>query len=506
MSATVLHFIEEIVMGGGYMAAISAAKCSSTLSDIKHCFTPVKTGAINSEAACLAGDIGIEVLAPKDLAEQVALMEQADIVHLDWWNSPSMDAFLRSDLPAARMVASCHIGGHIAPQVITPNLVNFVDHIVACSPVTYDCPAIQSLGTEARLAKASMIYTPAHFKKLQSYTPIPHSGFNVGYVGTVDYCKMHPNYFSMSAAIQIPDIRFIICGGGEAGVDILYRAKAAGMGERFALLGFVKEVSEVLSLLDVYGYPLCEDNYSACELNLQEVMYCGIPAVVFPYGGVSKLIIDNFTGLVVKSEIEYRQAIEYLYQHPEERKRLGSNAREYAKQIFSTEPVGRKLNQIYESLLSQPKKTHHWGAAGRGSGARPPSGAEAFIESLGSQGGDFLISATGTDLEQVMQAEQRIKSCSRLMFVNGILSYSRHYRGDPLLKLWSGLACFGSGNLVQAWEDFLQAAHGGLEHWRLLWYLAQVAQQGGKKELAQQLLNSVRGYAPTFLPAQSELV
>lgn len=50
-------------------------------------------------------------------------------------------------------------------------------------------------------------------------------------------------------------------------------------------------------------------------------------------------MINNYTGLVAQSESEYTQAIEYLYHHPEERLRLGRNAKEYAQQLFGAENV-----------------------------------------------------------------------------------------------------------------------------------------------------------------------
>ena len=55
-------------------------------------------------------------------------------------------------------------------------------------------------------------------------------------------------------------------------------------------------------------------------------------------------------------EIEYKNAIEYLYFYPEERLRLSRNAREYARQNFHPEQGTKKINKIYTQLLKKPKR------------------------------------------------------------------------------------------------------------------------------------------------------
>jgi len=54
-------------------------------------------------------------------------------------------------------------------------------------------------------------------------------------------------------------------------------------------------IKPVIETFDVYGYPLCADTYASGELNLQEVMYAGVPPVVFPYGGVKGLVEHDRT-------------------------------------------------------------------------------------------------------------------------------------------------------------------------------------------------------------------
>ena len=118
-------------------------------------------------------------------------------------------------------------------------------------------------------------------------------GFNVGYIGTLDWVKMHPDFLEISAGIRIPEARFIICGRGAGEAKLREAARSRGLEDRFQFLGFVEEIASIIEVLDVFGYPLCAGNYSAADLVLQEVMFAGVPPVIFAHGGTQVLIQDG---------------------------------------------------------------------------------------------------------------------------------------------------------------------------------------------------------------------
>ena len=93
----------------------------------------------------------------------------------------------------------------------------------------------------------------------------------------------------MSAKISAPGIRFSVCGPGGDYPELTRQIRALGLTDRFALLGPVTDVRPVLAGADVFGYPLCRDNYAAGELVLQEAAAAGLPAVVFPFGGAGRM-------------------------------------------------------------------------------------------------------------------------------------------------------------------------------------------------------------------------
>ncbi|HIK10509.1 MAG TPA: glycosyltransferase [Oscillatoriaceae cyanobacterium M33_DOE_052] len=518
MTRTILHIIQQLSRGGAARSMIATAKYSSLQGKFQH--RVISLLPANPNGLGLIEAAGITLVNAPDRNELWAEMANADIIQVHFWNSPELYEFLRLPLPPARLIIWFHVAGDKPPQMVTTTLVNFADFAIPCNPYSSQLPVFQTLPAEVKVKKIGMVYDAADFERLTHLQPKPHDRFNVGYIGTVDFVKMHRNYVPMSASIQIPNVRFIVCGGGLEKY-LQQEAQQLGAGDRFEFRGYVEDIKSVIEILDVYGYPLCEDTYAAAELNLQEVMCAGIPPVVFPYGGVKRLIMDNYTGLIVDTELEYQQAIEYLYHNPAERLRLGKNAREYAQQIFGAENAAKQLNPIYEKLMQLPKRQRQWGIpldtsilhqpislADVTSEEPQPTGAELFIETLGDQAGPFIASMTAQNIEELWQSDRQIAAASPLLqskYAGGIFQYRNYYPQDGYLKFWFGLVRQNQGKHIEALSEFTAAIQSGCNHWRLHWYIAQSAEKINDIPLATNALSTVVREAPDFLPAQRML-
>ncbi|RMG41187.1 MAG: glycosyltransferase, partial [Candidatus Dadabacteria bacterium] len=401
-----------------------------------------------------------------------------------------------------------HVVGDQPPQIITPEVIEFADFALASSPGCYLNENIQSLPDELRVAKTDTVFAASDFARLEGLKPVKHSGFNVGYIGTVDYVKMHRSFLKMSSAVNVPEIQFIICGGGRY-KEIEAEARRMGCAERFKFKGFVEDIKNEIASFDVYGYPLCPETYASSELNLQEVMYAGVPPVVFPYGGVPHLVINDYSGLIVHSEREYTQAIEYLYYNPEERKRLGENARRYASQIFGGENSAKKFLEIYKRVLESEKKTRKWPNPDRIGESLPDVNPQAdvigsarLIASLGKHASHFVTSRSSNDLNSVLEAEKHIAQSLPVMVDGGIFSYARFHSSDPFLRLWHGLTLREAGKYPEAISEFISAMNLGCNRFYILYYIADAAYRAGNTELAREALSKLNEFAPDFAPAR----
>jgi len=66
-----------------------------------------------------------------------------------------------------------------------------------------------------------------------------------------------------------------------------------------------------------------------------------------------EIVEGNECGLMVNSLDlkEIAKAIEYLLEHPEERKRMGESGRRGVEEKYNLEREGKKLLELYEKLI-----------------------------------------------------------------------------------------------------------------------------------------------------------
>ena len=468
--STILHVIPRLTLGGASRSLITAVRAlSERPSPNAHTIVSLRPG--EAEMTELAAASGIEVVHAPEPDRLDEAMVAADIVQIEWWNTPEMSELLRRRLPPARLALWSHVGGGSAPQVLAPELIALPDAFVASTPITGEPVVIPDIADPARL---------------EGMSPGGHRDYAVGYLGTVDPSKMHAQFTDMSAAVDVPGCRFVVAGTGDGFAAIAARAEELGARDRFDLRGYVRDVRPVLAGIDVFGYPLCRGNYGAAELVLQEAMHAGVPPVVLPHGGAATLVDDGETGIVAADEREYVQALERLGRDPDLRGRLGTAAREHARREWSPAAIAGRWADVHDELLQSPKRS------------RPPlppaaRGAELFVAGLGAEGGPFRDSLDGASHEAdapIAQAAPVVVSSD-----GGLLDYRRRYPDDPELRLWSGLVLRAQGRNALAAGELAAAIRLGCDPRRAAPALAAAGDALGHPEVAGRARAAAQGAA-----------
>jgi glycosyltransferase involved in cell wall biosynthesis len=401
-------------------------------------------------ARILARRAGIELLFQPDQETIHREIEQADIVQFYFWNNPTCYEFLRTPLPPMRLLVWSQVIGNTVPQIITRKLVEFADACVVTSRASLELPVFQ----EGK--PATYIYGIADFNRVANTQPRPHDTFNISYIGTLNFAKLHRLFIPMSAAVDIPEVRFIMCGAGHEA--LLEQARAIGAEAKFEFRGFVENIKPVLEISDVFGYPLCAETSASSEKSLQEALWAGVPPVVFSHPGVDHLVQHEQTGLIVRSELEYQAALERLYYEPELRRRLGEQAQQYAREHFDGRRAAANFDALYDQLMGQPRHLRHW----QHPDDNTPSGW--FIDSLGDAAGVFLTSKTAALPEEQFSADTTIAAASTVLAngEGGILHYRNTYYEDPYLRYWTALVLIGRGRYPDARRELDAALRYGL--------------------------------------------
>jgi hypothetical protein len=198
------------------------------------------------------------------------------------------------------------------------------------------------------------VFASSGFAHVAHVKPRAHREFRIGYIGTVDYCKMHPDYLRMHSSAEIPGAQTIVCGGGQ---DQLLReeVRRLNVAERFEIRGHVRDVGEVLSTLDVFGYPLQPCHYGASELALLEAMAAGVVPVVLNNDCESYIVADGHTGIVAADSREFTRGLEHLHRQPHVRRRMAENARKEVSERFHVGRTVESWRALYEEVVALPK-------------------------------------------------------------------------------------------------------------------------------------------------------
>lgn len=453
----------------------------------------------NDEALELASKFDLNVI---DKAEHNVICEKAknaDIVHIDWWNHPLMFKFLCwTQLPAVRIMIWAHTSGYQPPHVFSRELINYSDLFVFSTPHSFESPDIKKLPEDIIENKIRMVHSSAGLERVRDVYPKPHDRFNIGYIGTVDSYKIHPDFVRINAAANIPNVKFIVCGGNN---EDAYRQQSIRLGvhDKFDFKGYVKDIKSVLENLDIFGYPLARNNYGTTDQALIEAMGAGVPPVVLSYSAERYLVEHGRTGLIAKSEQEYTAALEYLYRNPGIRKKLSENARRVAEEKLSVSKTTKNIEELYDAMLAKEKRSK-FPLSGKffPTPRSTPSGAQIFVTSLGNWGRPFYISMSSSNDEEILMAEKSISESSKILRAptrGSIRHYKKFFPRDIYLNLWSALVLLKDGKYNEA-LDLLNLIEEKYNHWRIFWYRAQAAKRAGRDDLYNRDINRVLSLRP----------
>ena len=396
----------------------------------------------NDKALSVTKDIGLNLTdrMASNVRELLAMIAKADVVLIHWWNHPLLYDFLvRTELPPCRVVMWSHISGFHPPYVFTGKIFRYPDLFVFTTPVSYETKEVRFL-SDGQKKSLRVVWSTGGVEHVEDIKPKLHKGFTVGYVGTVDYCKMHPEFLNMCSKIDIPGVNFIVCGGPKEN-EIRKEAERLGIAGKFNFTGLVPDITKYLPLFDVFGYPLASYHYGTCDQALAESMVCGIVPVVLSNRMENQMVKDGVTGIVVKNKDEYCNAIMKLYGDKGLKAALSENAKAYARKTFSLEVLRQEWEKIFREVLSFPKTVRKWEIDKHGAEISPK---DVFLESLGEYGQEFILYCNATSPEEREIHSKKIKELAQSPIWQAqtrgtIYHYNEFFPDDVRLSEWSKL-------------------------------------------------------------------
>jgi glycosyltransferase involved in cell wall biosynthesis len=351
---SVLHITPHL--GGGVGKALSglilqSIQESSCVRHVVACLEEPVKDQFFDKIRCA----GCEVIIGPGKAELDQLISTVDIVQLEWWNHPATIECLTSlALQPIRLVIWCHVSGLHNP-IIPGKLIEASHRFLFTSPCSFNAKEVANLLKRLQ-RKMAVVSSGSGFEELPNITDNESKVLSVGYFGSLNFAKLHPKYVDFLSAVTIPNFKVRLIGDLLNKETLEKQCRDAGRIGMLDFRGYSEEVVRELSTINVLAYLLNPQHYGTAENALLEAMSMGIVPIVLNNSAELHIVEHERTGLIVHSESEFAEAIEWLSNNPKERLHIGRRAALTIRDRFSFQNMNALFCNHYEEVNIETKR------------------------------------------------------------------------------------------------------------------------------------------------------
>ncbi len=242
-----------------------------------------------------------------------------------------------------------------------------------CAPVTDYFISVSSIISEKAIAagiakpeKFRTIYSGMELdwflnakfdaEKVKHEFGIPPGAPVVGKIARLFPLKGHDQLMDAAPEIvkRVPNVRFFLIGDGMLLEHLQKRACEYGILENFVFAGLIERtrIPEMISAMDIVVHTSLREGLARV---LPQSLAMGKPCVSFDIDGAPEVVIDDYTGYLVKAFDSEGLAmrIAQLLENDELRKKLGLNGRRHVDPNFRTEKMVADISEVYQMLLDK---------------------------------------------------------------------------------------------------------------------------------------------------------
>lgn len=183
------------------------------------------------------------------------------------------------------------------------------------------------------------------------------SGANRPLVLTIARLHEHKGLkYLLEAATMVPDAVFVLAGEGPDRVALEAQARALGLTNRIAFLGFRADISDLLAACDLFVLPSLVEG---TPLSVMEAAAAERPVVATEIGGTNELVSHGVTGLLVppRDPRALAEAMQTVLTDRTLADRFAAAGRARALQEFQGDHMVRRVSEIYSEVLAS-RATH----------------------------------------------------------------------------------------------------------------------------------------------------
>lgn len=174
--------------------------------------------------------------------------------------------------------------------------------------------------------------------------------FVVGHCGRFNRTKNHPFILRLFVKVHqlLPDSVLVLVGNGENFIEVKKLAEKLGIMENVIFTGYIKNVSELQNIFDIFLLPSL---YEGLSLSLLENAANGTPCLLSDTQSIESYLLDSTYALSIKDGCEKLWAdkvFEVSKKHLDKNQQSSINIRQLEKKGFSDENSVSALVKLYE--------------------------------------------------------------------------------------------------------------------------------------------------------------
>ncbi len=179
-------------------------------------------------------------------------------------------------------------------------------------------------------------------------------GIVIGAIGRFSSVKGYNHLIEAFSKLyhKYKDVQLLIVGQGPEEGALKRLASDLGIAEEVVFAKPRFHTQELFSIIDIFASTSIQEGLG---LSLAEAMASGTPVVATDVGGVSSLVKNGDTGLLVRSKDTdaFRDAMLLLINDTELKERLVKGARRLVERHFSLDHMADKVEKLYRGVVSE---------------------------------------------------------------------------------------------------------------------------------------------------------